>query len=64
MFLNIIIKFLNNKKKVDAFNSISKIKKFKSKSNIIFLLKIKNNNKENNNSEKKKSEFIKFENKL
>ena len=64
MFSNIIIKSLRNKKKVDIFNSISKIKRFKSKSNVIFLSKITKSNEENNNSEKKKSEFIKFENKL
>ena len=58
MFLNIIIKSLKNKKKVDILNSISKIKKFKSKLNAfinrIFLFKIKKkNNKENDNFEKK-----------
>ena len=64
MFLNIMIKSLKNKRKVDVFNLILKVKRFKSKSNIIFLLKIKKNNKRNDNFEKKKSEFIKFENKL
>ena len=64
MFLNIIIKSSRNKRKVDVFNSISKIEKFKSKSSVIFLFKIKKNNKRNDNFEKKKNEFIKFENKL
>ena len=64
MFLNIVIKSLKNKRKVDVFNSISKIKKFKSKSNAIFLLKIKKSNKKNDNFEKKKSGFIEFENEL
>ena len=62
MFLNIIIKSLKNKNKIDVFDLISKVKRFKSKSNIIFLFKIKKNNEKNDNSEKKKSEFIKFEN--
>ena len=57
-----MIKSLKNKKKADIFDSISKIKKFKSESNIIFLLKIKKNNEKNDNFEKKKSGFIKFEN--
>ena len=47
MFLNIIIKSLKNKRKVDVFNLILKVKRFKLKSNIIFLLKIKKNNKRN-----------------
>ena len=64
MFLDIIIKFLKNKRKVDVFNLISKIKKFKSKLNVIFLLKIKKNNEKNDNFEKEKSEFIKFKNEL
>ena len=64
MFLNIIIKSLKNKRKVDVFDSISKVKRFKSKSNAIFLLKIKKNNKENDNFEKKKSGFVEFENEL
>ena len=64
MFSNIIIKPLRNKKKVDIFNLISKIKRFKSKSNIIFLSKIKKSNKKNDNFEKKKSESIEFENEL
>ena len=64
MFLNIVIKSLKNKKKVDVFDSISKIKRFKSKSSVIFLSKIEKNNKENNNFEKKENEFIKFKNEL
>ena len=64
MFSNIIIKPLKNKKKVDVFNLISKIKKFKSKSNVIFLLKIKKDNEKNDNFEKKKSGFIESENEL
>ena len=64
MFSNIMIKSLRNKRKVDIFNLISKIKRFKSKSNVIFLLKIKKNNEKNNNFEKKKSEFIEFEDEL
>ena len=64
MFLDIIIKFLKNKNKVDIFNLILKIKRFKSKLNIIFLSKIKKNNEKNDNFEKKKNEFIEFENKL
>ena len=64
MFSNIIIKFLRNKKKVDVFDLILKIKRFKSKSNAIFLLKIKKNNEENDSFKKKKSGFVEFENEL
>ena len=61
MFSNIMIKSSRNKRKIDIFDLISKIKKFKSKLNIIFLFKIKENNEKNNNFEKKENEFIKFE---
>ena len=64
MFSNIVIKSLRNKRKIDVFNLILKIKRFKSKSSVIFLLKIKKDNEENDSFEKKKSEFIKFENEL
>ena len=58
MFLNIMIKFSRNKRKVDIFNLISKIKRFKSKLNVIFLFKIKKNNKRNNNFEKKRANLL------
>ena len=58
MFSNIIIRPLKNKIKVNVFDSISKIKRFKSKSNIIFLLKITKNNKRNDNFEKKKTNLL------
>ena len=64
MFSNIIIKPLKNKRKIDVFDSISKVKRFKSKSNIIFLSKIEKNNKKNDNFEKKKNGFIEFKNEL
>ena len=58
MFSNIIIKSLRNKKKIDNFNSISKVKKLKLKSNALmnrtFLFKI---NKNDNEKSEKKDNF-------
>ena len=72
MFSNIMIKFLKKKRKIDIFNSISKIKRFKSKSNAlinrIFLFKInkksneKSENKNNFDNKKNDKNEIKFEN--
>ena len=71
MFLNIIIKSLKNKKKINVFNSILKIKRFKSKSNAlinrIFLFKInkksneKSENKNNFDNKKDNENEIEFE---
>ena len=72
MFSDIVIKSLKNKRKIDIFDLISKIKKFKSKSNTlinrIFLFKInrkdseKSENENNFDNEKNDENEIKFEN--